>query len=79
MTIRKRNYRKEYDTYHALPKQRKRNNARKAARALMLKAGRVKKGDGMDVDHKDRNPGNNSMMNLSVKSKKANRGWRRRA
>jgi hypothetical protein len=43
----------------------------------MKKAGKVKKGDGKDVDHADRNPGNNSSSNLKVKSKKKNRGWRK--
>jgi len=73
----KRNYRKEYDTYHGKPDQRKRRASRNAARRLMIAAGAAKKGDGKDVDHKDRNPKNNSRANLRVTSKKANRGWRK--
>lgn len=72
-----RDYKKEYREYHSKPKQKKRRAARNAARALMIKAGRVKKGDGKDVDHKNRNPLNNSRANLQIKSQKANRGWRR--
>lgn len=69
----KRNYKKEYENYHKKPEQRRRNDARKKARRLMIK----KKGKaalrGKDVDHKDRNPKNNSMSNLRIQSKKKNR------
>ena len=44
-----RDYRKEYDNYHSSPKQKKNRAARNAARAAMVKSGRVKKGDGKDV------------------------------
>ena len=39
----------------------------------MAKLGKVKKGDGKDVDHEDGNPQNNSKGNLRVRSKSANR------
>jgi hypothetical protein len=39
----------------------------------MMEKGRVKKGDGKDVDHKDGNPQNNSDDNLRVLSKSKNR------
>ena len=69
----KRNYKKEYENYHKKPEQRRRNDARKKARRLMIK----KKGKaalrGKDVDHRDRNPKNNSMSNLRIQSKKKNR------
>ncbi len=68
-----RNYRREYDNYHSKPDQKKRRAARNAARAQLTKSGRVSKGDGKDVDHKDRNPCNNAPKNLRVQSKKANR------
>jgi hypothetical protein len=69
----KRNYRKEYDNYHSKPEQRKNRSKRVQARRLMMKLGRVKKGDGNDVDHKDGNPKNNGKHNLRVRSKSANR------
>jgi hypothetical protein len=43
----------------------------------MEKRGAVRKGDGKDVHHKDRNPRNNSGKNLAVTSQKRNRGWRK--
>lgn len=70
---RKRNYRAEYDEYHAKPSQVKRRAARNAARAEMAKSGKVKKGDGKDVDHKDYNPLNNSKKNLRVVSSSTNK------
>ena len=70
---RKRNYRKEYDTYHGTPEQRENNNARKRARYELEKKGVVKKGDGKEVDHKDGNPRNNSRGNLQVLSRRENR------
>lgn len=73
----KRNYRKEYDNYHAKPAQKKRRAARNAARSKMEKAGKVRKGDGKDVDHKNGNPKDNKRSNLKVKSKSANRSYAR--
>ena len=73
----KRNYRKEYDNYHADPTQKKKRASRNAARGALMTSGSVKKGDGKDVDHKDRNPNNNSPNNLSIQSKTKNRGWRK--
>lgn len=69
----KRNYRKEYDNYHAKPEQRKRNAARKRARRKLERQGRVKPFDGKDVDHKNHNAHDNSDKNLRVRSKSANR------
>ena len=69
-----RNYRKEYDGYHGKPEQIKDRTFRNGARRKMKKAGRVRKGDGKDVDHKDRNPRNNRRSNLRIQSKKKNRG-----
>lgn len=68
-----RDYRKEYDNYHAKPEQRKKNAARLRARRLMVKKGKVKKNDKMDVHHKDNNPLNNDPKNLSVTTQKYNR------
>ena len=68
-----RNYRKEYDNYHSQPEQREKNAARLRARRLMVKKGKVKKNDKMDVHHKDNNPLNNDPKNLSVTTQKYNR------
>ena len=69
-----RNYRKEYDEYHKRPEQRRRNDSRKAARRLMVKKHGKAKLAGKDIDHRDRNPKNNSSSNLRIQSKKTNRG-----
>ncbi len=63
--------------YNAKPEQKKRRAQRNAARAKMVKAGRVRKGDGKDVAHKDNNPHNNSSKNLAVQSKAKNRSFPR--
>ena len=71
--IEDRNYRKEYDNYHASPEQRERNAARLRARRLMVKRGKVKVFDKKDVHHKDNDPTNNDLSNLSVTTQKYNR------
>jgi hypothetical protein len=68
-----RNYKKEYANYQSQPEQKKNRAGRNAARRSLLKSGRVNKGDGKDVDHKDGNPRNNSPSNLLVKNKSSNR------
>lgn len=72
-----RNYRKEYDNYQGSEEQKKRRAKRNAARRDMEKAGKVRKGDGKDVAHKDNNPNNNSRKNLAVQSKTNNRSFKR--
>jgi hypothetical protein len=71
--LQERNYRKEYDNYHAKPDQRKNRSKRVLARRKLEKEGRVHKGDGKDVDHKNGNPRDNSDDNLRVLSKSKNR------
>jgi len=68
-----RNYKKEYENFHSRPEEKKRRAERNKARKLMEKRGLVKKGDNKDVDHRDRNTGNNSPSNLRVSSRKDNR------
>lgn len=75
----KRNYRQEYDRYHAKPSQRKRNASRKRARRKLERAGRVRPFDGKDVDHKNKNASDNSEGNLRVRSKSANRSDNRQS
>lgn len=59
--------------YNSSPEQKKRRAERNAARRKMEKAGRVRKGDGKDVDHKNMSTSDNSMSNLRVQSKHKNR------
>jgi hypothetical protein len=69
----KRNYRAEYDNYHSKPEQRRRNDARKKARRLMIKKYGKKALKGKDIDHKNRDPKDNRMSNLRIQSKSKNR------
>ena len=48
----RRDYRKEYDSYHGKPEQIKRRTDRVLARRKAAKQGKVHKGDGKEVDHK---------------------------
>ena len=73
-----RDYRSEYDNYHGTEKQKERRARRNAARAKMQKAGRVRKGDGKDVDHAKRRSLSNDYSDLRVKSKRANRSYSRK-
>ena len=72
-----RNYRREYKTYQGSDAQKKRRASRNAARAKMIKLGKVKKGDGKDVAHKNGNPRDNRAKNLKVSSTKSNRSFPR--
>ena len=72
----KRDYKQEAK-YHATPEQKKKRASRNAARAKLMKAGKVKKGDGKDVDHRNGNPKDNKSKNLAVKPKSTNRSFPR--
>jgi hypothetical protein len=76
-----RDYRKEYDNYQGTEVQKKNRAKRNAARAKMVKAGRASKGDGKDVDHVVplSKGGANVAGNLRVKSKSANRSFKRKS
>jgi hypothetical protein len=63
-----RNYRKEYDNYQGTEEQKKRRASRNAARAKMVKGGKVSKGDGKDVTHTTGNPMNNKKLGVAPKS-----------
>ena len=73
----KRNYRKEYDRYQGTAEQKKNRAKRNAARRKLEKAGKVRKGDGKDVDHKKGVKAGNGSKNLRVKSKSSNRSFPR--
>lgn len=68
---RKRNYRREYDTYHGKPEQIRNRSARNKARRKMG----LKVGDAREVDHVKPliKGGGNGMGNLRITSRKANR------
>jgi hypothetical protein len=68
-----RDYAKEYRDYHSKPEQVKRRAGRNKARRLMIKEGRVSKGDGKDVDHKNKNTLDNRPSNLRIMPKSKNR------
>ena len=69
-----RDYAKEYRDYDGTEAVKKKRAARNKARRIMEKLGRVRKGDGKDVDHiSRRKPLNSSIKNLRVRSASANR------
>lgn len=74
--LERRNYRKEYDNYQGRSDQIEKRSSRNKARRLLKKMGRVRDGDGKDVDHKNGNPKDNSVKNLRVTSKSHNRSKR---
>jgi len=72
-----RNYKKEYQNYQGKPEQIKNRAKRNAARAKMEKAGKVRKGDGKDVDHVKGVGAGNGKSNLRVQPKSTNRSFPR--
>lgn len=65
---------KEYREYGSLPEQKKRRAQRNAARLKAIEQGRVKRGDGKEVDHIDA-PRTGSLENVPTRvvSKAENR------
>jgi len=59
--------------YNSQPEQKKRRAERNASRRKMEQAGKVRKGDGKDVDHKNHNTSDKSSKNLQAISKSKNR------
>ncbi len=68
-----RDYGKEYREYHGNAEQRANRSSRNKARSKLASEGRVKLGDGKDVDHRNGNPKDNKRSNLSVMSRSKNR------
>jgi hypothetical protein len=72
----KRDYKQEAK-YESSPSQKEKRAARGRARYSLMKKGKVKLGDGLDVDHKDGNANNNSPSNWKVTTKSENRSYSR--
>jgi len=68
-----RNYRKEYDEYHASEIQKKRRAARNKARRKAQREGKVHKGDNREVDHPNSTRTGSLGNRTQVISKAANR------
>ncbi len=64
----------EYEKFQSSAKAKAERASRNSARRSAIRSGRVSKGDGKDIDHKDSNPRHNSASNLRVVSKATNRG-----
>lgn len=73
--------REYYEKYHASPKAKKQRAARNKARREAEEEGKVRKGDGKEVDHIKAlsNGGSNAKSNRRVVSRRTNRSYRRNA
>lgn len=70
-------HRKAQAKFQKKPEEVAKRVARNKARREMEKAGKVHKGDGKDVNHKDGNALNNSPKNWMVESRHGNRSYPR--
>ena len=59
--------------YNSKPSSKKDRASRNSARREAEKDGKVRKGDGNDIDHRDSNPRNNKKGNTQVMSASKNR------
>lgn len=59
--------------YNSKPSSKKDRASRNSARREAEKDGKVRKGDGKDIDHSNGNPRDNNKKNLKVMSKSKNR------
>lgn len=73
----KRDYKKEYENYQGTPAQKKKRASRGRARYSLMKKGRVRIGDSLDVDHRNTNANDNSPKNLRVQPRSVNRSFKR--
>jgi hypothetical protein len=74
------NYKRDYKAegeYESSTTQKAKRASRGRARYELMKKGKVRLGDGMDVDHKDGSAMNNDSSNWKVATKKANRSYPR--
>lgn len=67
--------RQKYKKYHSSTKAKKERNMRNVARRRAIRAGKVRKGDGKEIDHKRpiSKGGTNKKSNLRVTTRKKNR------
>jgi hypothetical protein len=73
-----RNYKREYELYQGTDEQKKNRAQRNAARAKMMKDGKVSKGDGKDVAHvKAFDKGGSNKTGLKVEDASSNRSFKR--
>lgn len=68
-----RNYKKEYAKFQSSDSSKTDRASRNRANRLAKRDGRIAKGDGNDVDHKNGNPRDNRKSNIRVVSKSTNR------
>lgn len=75
-----RNYKHEYAEYQGTAQQKKNRAERNAARRAMMKAGKVHKGDGEDVNHIKplSKGGSNKKSNWNVQTAHNNRSYPRK-
>jgi hypothetical protein len=67
----KRNFKREYELFHSKPEERAKRSSRNKARRKLKSLGRAI--SGLDVDHKNGNPLDNSAKNLQAIPKSKNR------
>lgn len=78
MAKKPRNYKREYELYQGTPEQIKKRSLRNQARAKLMKEGKVRKGDGMDVAHvKALDKGGSNSDGLRVEKASSNRSFAR--
>lgn len=68
-----RDYAREYRRFQSSKKAKRDRAARNKARRQAEREGRVRKGDGKEVDHIDSNPQHNTRSNMRVISRRTNR------
>lgn len=71
-----RDYKAEYAKFHSSTESKKDRASRNKVRRAAERDGRVSKGDGKDIDHRNGNPRDNRSSNLRVTSRSANRAKR---
>lgn len=64
---------REYERFQSSEKAKKDRAARNSARRSALRSGRVHKGDGLELDHRNSSPRDNRPSNLRVVSRTTNR------